>query len=83
MELVGAGFGEDLNPAVDGIGVPLRRVGILVDADLADGVARGDGAVGEAVDVDVGSWSAGESLKLLQELGGVPVGACRCLCRRG
>ncbi len=68
VELVGAGLGEDLDEAVDWIGVVLGGVGILVDADLANAVAGWKRASGEAVDVEFGRVAAGESVELLLEL---------------
>ncbi len=45
VKAAGSGFGEDLDPAIGGVSVVLGGVGILVDANLADGVARGKRAV--------------------------------------
>ena len=70
VELVGAGLGEDFDHAAAGVGVVAGGVGVLIDADLADGVLGRQASIGEAVDVHRGRVAAGDGLKfLLQEAG--------------
>ena len=73
-ELVGTGLREDLD-AAEADAIELGGVGVLIDADFADGRFGRDAAAGEAVDENltaVGSGTgAGEGLELLRELVGV------------
>ena len=71
MKLAASGLGEDLYAAVDGVGVVLCGVGVLVDADLANGVFRRQLSTAEAVDLKVGCAAAGESVELVGKLAGV------------
>ena len=68
MKAAGAGFGEDLNLSVDGVGVVLGGVGILVDADLADGVPWRKGSIREPVHVEVRVGPSREGGELLLQL---------------
>ena len=71
MELVCAGFGEDFD-AAEAEAFVLGGVGILVDADLADGAFGWKAAAGEAVDVDLRGMlavAAGDGEDLLLECG--------------
>ena len=52
--LVGARLGENLDSPVAEL-VEFRREGVLVDADLANGIFRGQRPAGETIDVDLSS----------------------------
>ena len=52
VQLVGAGLGEDFNAPVAKL-VVLRREGVLVDADFADGRLWRELSAREAVDIDL------------------------------
>ena len=66
VQLVGAGLGEDLD-ASEAQRVVLRRVGILVDADLADGGFGRQLSAGESIHVELRAGlgiGAGDGLEL-------------------
>jgi len=75
MELVAAGLGEDFDASETEV-LKLRGVGVLVDADFADGVFGRHLATTEAIYIDgrgLRRVASGDRLKLLLE-GGVIVG---------
>jgi len=75
VELVTAGLGEDFDAAEAEV-LELRGVGILVDANFANGVLGRHLATTEAIDIDgrgLRRVASGDGLKLLLE-GGVIVG---------
>ena len=78
VQLVGAGLGEDLD-APETQGVVLRRVGVLIDADLADGGFGRQLSARESIHVELRAGlgiGAGDGLQLgLQFVGIVGQGA--------
>src|SRR5207244_13218671 len=70
VKLIGARLGENLDASVSQL-VVLGGEGVLVDADLADRLLRGQAAAGKAVDTDLPAvrprgW-AGELLQVARD----------------
>ena len=74
VELVGAGFGEDLDAAIAEL-VEFSGEGVGVDADFANGLLGREGAAAETVDVDLipsgTGGRAGEGLEVGLQIVGV------------
>ena len=68
MHLIAPRLGEDFDHAVRGVGIVASRVGVLVDANLADRVFRRECAIREAIDVHGWRIATRHGLDLLLQL---------------